>query len=547
MVNFIEFKQIPAESGGFSALFVDYESAYDRVAKFYNGNFKEPSDLKRIIEQVGKKPRDRSTVVRVLSDQNKEFHCSIRTLANIDLLHEDNTFAIVTGQQVGMLSGPLYTLYKIITVLKLTDKLNNNHPEYHFVPIFWLEGEDHDFDEVNNVKVVGHDNQPKKVEYLVNGKPLDKNIGAVGEVELDSFTDAFFKELEEALINTEFKQKLFDTIRHFYQRGTTLNKAFVGLINQFFENSGLIFLSPNNKDLKKIMSPLFQREINEHPKVCKLVIDRSAELEQRYHAQVKAKAINLFLFDKGGRYLIEPHENDFTLKGTRRHLTLDELRQIAGETPELLSPNVVLRPICQDAILPTAVYVAGPHEVAYFAQFKPVYEFFDLPMPIIYPRASATILEEKLESILEKFDLELTSFFGNLETVLRTVSEQISDIKVDDLFQRVGGQIKESLNELKFGINSIDPTLLGALETTASKIEFQLNVLKEKTINAQKKRNEIALKQVEKVASNVLPFGGLQEREINVTYFMNKYGSDFVKWLTEEVRIDLFKHQVIRL
>jgi uncharacterized protein YllA (UPF0747 family) len=168
-------------------------------------------------------------------------------------------------------------------------------------------------------------------------------------------------------------------------------------------------------------------------------------------------------------------------------------------------------------------------------------------MPIIYPRATATILEEKLESILDKFELDLTAFFGDLDTVLRTVAEQISDIKVEDMFQNVGTRVKESLNELKFGINQIDPTLLGALETTRSKIESQLSILKEKTIIAQKKKNEIALKQVEKVANNTLPFGELQERQINVIYFANKYGLDFVKWLMEELRIDLFQHQIVHL
>jgi bacillithiol biosynthesis cysteine-adding enzyme BshC len=547
MAHSIEFSDIPAEVGGFSELFVEYVTAYDRVSKYYNGNFRDPSHLQQVIEQVARLPRDRSALVRVLAEENREFHCSIKTLANIDLLHEDTTFAIVTGQQVGLLGGPLYTLYKTITALKLTQRLNESLPDFHFVPIFWLEGEDHDFDEVNNVKLVSQDNQAKKIEYLVNGKPLDKNIGAVGDVQLDEFIDEFFKQAEEALINTEFKGKLFETVRHYYQRGTTFTKAFVGLINHFLENSGLIFLNPNNKELKRLTSPVFQREINEHPAVCQLVIDRSAELEQRFHAQIKAKALNLFLFEKGGRYLIEPREDGFGLKGARRHLTIDELRQIASETPELISPNVVLRPICQDTLIPTAVYVGGPNEIAYFAQLRPVYEFFNLTMPIIYPRATATILEEKLESILDKFELNLTAFFGDLDTVLRTVSEQISDIKVEDMFQNVATRMKESLNELKFGINQIDPTLLGALETTRLKIESQLSVLKEKTIIAQKKKNEIALKQVEKVANNTLPFGELQERQINVIYFANKYGLDFVKWLMEELRIDLFQHQIVHL
>ncbi len=559
-IHWIDFRDIPLTTGGLSNLYLDYLDRYENVAKYYNGDFRNVEHLKTVIGLVGKKTRDRSTLVRVLTEQNKDFHCSIKTLANIDLLYEDNTFTIVTGQQVGLLSGPLYTLYKTITALKLTEELNSKFPDFHFVPIFWLEGEDHDFDEINHINVIGQQNKPMKIEYLFNGKPLEKNVGAVGEVQLDGYIENFFQQVDETLINTEFKPHLLSVIKNFYRQGTTFSKAFVGLMNSFIEDSGLIFINSNHRELKKLVSPIFQREVNEHPKVCELVIDRSAELEEKYHAQIKPKAVNLFLFYKGGRYLIEPRdtttapkhsqeqaENEYSLKGIRHYLSGDELRQIAGETPELLSPNVVLRPICQDSFLPTVIYVAGPSEIAYFAQLKPVYEFFDATMPILYPRASVTILEEKLEKILEKYGLQLTELFGNVESIYRKVSERISEVKIEDLFGRAAPRLTDTLSELKSGITQIDPTLSGLLDHTKSKMEFQLNVLKEKTVAAQKKKNEIALQQIEKVANNICPYEELQEREINVIYFMNKYGMEFVKWLSGEVIIDKFKHQVIHL
>jgi bacillithiol biosynthesis cysteine-adding enzyme BshC len=235
------------------------------------------------------------------------------------------------------------------------------------------------------------------------------------------------------------------------------------------------------------------------------------------------------------------------LKGTRHFLQKNELLKIATDTPELLSPDVVLRPIAQDTLLPTLAYVAGPSEIAYHAQLRPIYQDFNVLQPIIYPRASATFLEERAERAMEKYGLELSEFFEDAERVTAKVAEKISEVKADVLFGAASASFHDALNELKFGLKEIDPTLLGALEGVKSKIEGNLSVLKEKTVAAQKRRHETAMRQVEKAIASLLPNGVLQEREINVIYFMNKYGPDLVKWLVGEVDISGFKHQILTL
>jgi len=517
------------------------------VKDFFAADFKNKNEWKKVIDRVLAKHADRSTLVRVLTEQNKQNHCGIKTLANIDLLGNENSLAIVTGQQIGMCTGPLYTIYKAVTAIKLAEELSAQIPEYNFVPVFWVEGEDHDFGEINKINLITVEGQIEKVEYLYGGKPFERNPGAVGSLTIDSYAEKFLDEVQSKLQETEFKSQLFASLRGHYRAGATLGKAFTGLMNQLFEDSGLVFLNPNDAELKKLLKPVFSKEIAEVTKTSQIVIERSAKLEEHYHAQIKAKSLNLFMFHKGGRYLIEPRENDFSLKGTRQFFSKEELNNIVENSPELISPNVVLRPICQDTLLPTAVYVGGPSEIAYFAQLQPVYEFFGLQMPIVYPRASVTILEEKIKTILEKYQIDVTEVWSDIDPLLIRIAEQVSEVKVDGLFEHLQNRIKEAIAESRFGIQQIDTTLSGAIDSTLARFESQLGVLKEKTQAAQQRRQDVTLKQIQRVAANIFPNANFQEREFNVVYYLNKYGPDFVKWLGGEIVIDRFQHQVIEL
>ena len=546
-MNWIDYRDLTSGDSAFSRLFVDYISDYPKVRQFYNGNPREESDWKRVIKEVLGRNFDRSAISQILTRQNRDFHCGVRSLANIDFLRDDNCVAVVTGQQVGLFTGPLYTIYKAITAVKLSARLGEQFPENKFVPIFWLAGEDHDFEEVSSVSVYNVAGELVRYEYKPKQERSEANYGPVGEIELDESIEQLFKAAAESLVPTEFKPKVIELYATAYQKGMTFNKAFVHLMNVLFEDSGLIFLNSNDAELKKLLQPTFQQELANTPRSCQLVIDQSAIIERQYHAQVKPRPINLFLFHEKGRYPIEPHPEGYFLKGTRQHFSRQQLDDLVTTKPELFSPNVVLRPICQDTLLPTVAYVAGPSELAYFGQYKTLYEEFGITMPIIYPRASVTIVEEKVEKVLERFSLEATDFFGDLEFLKQQVAEQISDLKAEEFFSSAWSSIQGSLDQLKPALQSIDPTLLPALNHTLDKLHTHLDSLKEKTIAAQKRQHEVALRQIDKAGANLFPSSDFQERQINVLYFLNKYGLEFLRWLFREIEVDKLKHQLLRI
>jgi len=543
----IEYNDLPSNGSAFSSLFVDYITDFQKVKKFYTWNFRDPKHWTSALQLVSNRSLPRSEVSRILSMQNRNFHCGVKTLANIDALLNDNALAVVTGQQVGLFTGPLYTIYKTLTTLKLTEKLQAEFPDHVFVPVFWLEGEDHDYEEVGSVKLINQSNDLITVSYDPGEKTRNGNAGPVGQIEFQDSIETLFTELDSSLVPTEFKPKTMELFRTAYQKGMTFNKAFVHLMNDLLEDSGLVFLDPHDREFKTLLAPLFRKELEQTPRICQLVIDQSVEVEKEYHAQVKPKPVNLFFFHNTGRYLIEKKPTGFGLKGSRQQFTTEQMLSLVDTQPELFSPNVVLRPICQDYLLPTVAYVGGPGEISYFAQLKPVYAEFSIPQPVLYPRASATIIEEKVEKVLSRYHLDISDLFRDVELVKQKVAEHVSEVKIEELFGGASGSLDETMESLRAGLTKIDPTLAGALDTAKSKISFQLEALRQKTIAGQKRQNEVALRQAEKAAQHVFPASNFQERELNVLHFLNKYGLEFLRWLRGELTIDTFKHQIIRL
>jgi bacillithiol biosynthesis cysteine-adding enzyme BshC len=545
-MNCIPYSELQSGESGFSRLFVDYIDNYSNVKDFFIGDFRDKKLWQSQINAISHREIDRSLLAQVLLNQNRDYQCGIKTLANIDLLLSDNTVAIVTGQQVGLFTGPLYTLYKILTTLKLTEQLSQQYPEYNFVPIFWLEGEDHDIEEVSSFSFLNASNELQQLRYP-SDKTSGNNVGAVGSVHLDESIGMLFNNLHQALLPTEYSLKVFELFETAYQKGMTFSRAFIHLVNVLLEDSGLIFFDPHNPETKKILKPIFEQELSNISHTCNLVITQSELLEKQYHAQVKPRAVNLFLFHNGGRYAIEPHEHGFSLKGTRRTFSKEEMFGFLNTDPNLFSPNVILRPICQDYLFPTLAYVAGPSEVAYFAQFKLLYENFNIPEPIIYPRCSATIVEERIQKIINKYSLQSKDFFTDIEALKGRITASISDFKVEELFSNTFGTVSESLTSLKDGLESIDPTLVPAMENTLVRMQGALNSLKEKTLAAQVRQHEISLRQLDKVAISLFPNSNLQEREMNIIYFLNKYGLELLRWLRSELVLDKFMHQIINL
>jgi len=543
----IEYRELRTAGSSFSSLFVDYVENHEKIGEFYSGSFRDEAHWKKTLAKVSARDIDRSALVQILGEQNRNFHCGVHTLANIDALLNDDTVAVVTGQQVGLFTGPLYTILKTLTTLKLVESLSQRFPDYKFVPVFWLEGEDHDIDEVSSVKIVTGTNDLGEYRYEVKKPSDEENLGAVGKIEFDETIETVFGRLEQDLTQTEFKPKVLELFRTAYQKGMSFNRAFAHLMNVLLENSGLVFLDPNDKEVKRMLAPLFRKELTETPRFCQLVVDQSAELEKHYHAQVKPKSLNLFIFHRGGRYLLEPKADGYALKGTRQHVPKDFVMQAVETSPELFSPNVVLRPICQDWLLPTVAYVGGPAEVAYFAQLKPLYDELKIPEPIIYPRASATILEDRADKVLERFSINLLEILRDLDLVKEKVANQIAELNLNEAFGGTTVSVQEALEGLNSVLQKVDPTLIGALENVQKKTLGGIEGLKERAVAAQLRQHEVSLRQFDRISSILFPKSNLQEREINVLYFLNKYGMEFLRWLYGEVKIDYFKHQVIKL
>lgn len=543
----VNFRYLFPNYGGVTRLFIDYVYNFKNVQKFYNYDFNDFGNLNSLIESVLKSYKNRKEIVEILERQNF-YYGNFNAKEKFELLSKDNTLVVVTGQQVGLMSGPLYTIYKIITAIKLSNFLSEKFPNFNFVPVFYLESEDHDFFEANHVKIFNQSNELVKIEFNPEDNPRE-NYGPVGEVKFNERFEVVLKRLEEELQDSEFKSDVMNFVRLTYKEGSNFAESFAKFVGGLFKNHGLILLNPNDAELKKFLVPIFEREIDEHPKLSNLIVDVSAELEEKYHAQVKPRAINLFLFYRGGRYPIEPAEEKgmFRLKGARFKFSKGELKHILETNPQAVSPNVILRPICQDALLPTIFYVAGPSEIAYFAQLKPAYIYFGLPMPVIFPRISATLVEPKVRKILEKYNVKLEEIFSDFSSVMKKISVMNSDVDIEGFFKAVKSRIEFLLGEVKDFVLGVEPSLGGAIDNSASKILYHINSIYEKTVSANQRKNETILRQIEKIKINLFPENEVQERVLNIVYFLNKYGFGLIDRLFSELEVFDFNHQVVYL
>lgn len=538
----IKFSEIP----GNPELFTNYVENFERVKEFFISNFRDESFLIKNLENFNKSIEHREKLVSILRKQYSSENISEQTKKNIDAFLSENTFAVVTGQQLGILTGPLYTIYKIITAIKLSEQLKEKYPELNFVPVFWLEGDDHDFDEVNWIKILDNENSLTKIVYD-DGLDAETNRGPIGNYQFDLTIDNFIEKISAALRETEFKSDLINLIKRFYYAGATFKSAFVGLIKEFFDNKGLIIFDPQDIEVKDWLKDIFKKDIESYRFISEELILRSARLEEKYHAQVKIKPINLFYIEDNGRYLVEPSLNDFRLKGKRKKFTLEQLVAEIDSNPEKFSPNVILRPICQDFIFPTTHYVAGPSEICYHPQIYPYYAIHNLTPPILFPRASATVIEEKVQKILNKYNLKLLDFFTDVEALAINITDKNSEIVVNELFDKTISELHKPFEELKENLIKIDPTLEDVVKNAENKTYQALDIVKEKALNAQRKKNEIIFRQIYKTSNILYPDENLQEREINFIYFANKYSLNFIDYMFNKLDINLFEHQIVEI
>ncbi len=542
---FVNFSEIP----GHENLFLDYLYEYNKVSKFYKTNFRNKEEFLNIFKAVSESNKtDREILVSLIETQYQGLSPSEKTRQNLELLKSKKTLTVVTGQQLGLLGGPLYTVYKIITAIKLSNYLSERYDDYKFIPVFWLEGDDHDFNEIRHINLINDQNDFQRFNYDQE-VPEDEDRRSVGFININDTVNNFLEEIKNNVRNTEFTPALFEKLKDIYSPGKQLKEAFKELTFWLFDQYGIIIFDPQDKKIKELMRPLFKNELTNFRKHTEKIVSVSAELEDFYHAQVKVRPVNLFYSTDGGRFLIEPVDvdNEFRLKNKRKRFSYDELISLIDSEPENFSANVLLRPVCQDYILPTAFYVGGPSEIAYFAQVLPLYDFYDIQPPVIYPRSSATIVEKNIASIIEKYNLSLNQIFWDPEKLKESVLASLSNITIDEIFSDTTNKIDLSLDQLKEKLFDFDKTISDASTKYRQKILSYLDELKGKAIDSQKRKYETTLRQIDKLSATLFPAGSLQEREINFIYFANKYGVEVVNKIFEELAINKFEHQIINL
>lgn len=538
----INFSDIPKNEN----LFLDYLYEFENVSEFYKYNFREKENYSEVFNSIIRSRSNKNfNLSEIVKHQYSTFpKASERTLNNINKLGETRTLTVVTGQQLGLFGGPLYTFYKIITTIKLANQLKERFEEFNFVPVFWLEGDDHDFNEIRWLKLINNQNELKELTY---GEeiPEEEAKQSVGNLKLTADINRMLNEIKNTLRETEFTPHLLNKLSEIYIEEKTIKQSFKEFIFWAFDEFGLIILDPQDLEIKKLLSPVFTREIENFREHTRKLVLTSAKLEEIYHAQVKIKPVNLFYSTDDGRYSIEPVEDSFRLRRKRKQFSKEELIDAINTEPNRFSPNVLLRPICQDYLLPTACYVAGPSEIAYFAQVMPLYEYFEIEPPIIYPRASATIIEKSIHSNMDKFNLELKDIFIKAEKLKDQIVATVSENNIDVTFEEALKQINLTFDDLKTQLFSIDKTISDSSERYREKMISSINELKNKAVQAQMKKHEVSLKQIDKISDALYPNENLQERELNYIYFANKYGESFIKKIYDELLINTYEHQII--
>lgn len=528
-----------------SSLVHDYFYSYPEVDEYYNGDFRNLAAFQKQTEKIELSQLSRKRLAAILKEQNLDYGCGGKTLDNIDQLAQDQTCAVVTGQQVGLFSGPLYTIYKSLTAIKLSEYLNEN-ANGCYVPIFWLASDDHDFAEIDHIKLLNKDNRIEEIRYQ---SLSSKTKIPASKILLTSEISRCIQLLKDLTPDTEFKLEILIHLSEAYTSGRLFSEAFAKWMTQLFKSFGLIFIDASHPGLKDLGKKIFFHEISKNSPSTLKAMEASGKLKQdKYKSQIQLREgrLNLF-FAEQERLAIQFEEKNYSIKGSPKTYKRDELLALVEKKPHLFSPNVLLRPIYQDGLLPTVAYVGGPGEIAYFAQMKGVYENFGLSMPIIYPRKSITILERKIDDVLKKYDLKIQDLWQNPEKIINKMCKKKIPDSVDKAFGAATSNLEKDLLFLKKEIVTFEPNLERTVDATFGKIKQTYQSLEKKILKASKRRDSLVAEQIHKAANNLYPTGRLQERVFNILPFLIKYSHTFIDKLYGSIDIDNHDHQIIKL
>ena len=521
----------------------DYAFDFARLHDFFAGNPADRGAWPAAIERAQQHPRQRDLVVEVLRAQQDRRGASAEARAAATRLADPRSVAVVTGQQAGLFGGPLYTLLKALTALRLAQDLRDTHG-VPAVAIFWIEAEDHDWNEVRSCGVLDADLAPRGVQLA---DLPGANQGPVARVRLDDSVSAAVTELEASLQATEFTPELVAGLRAAYTPGAGMADAFGQWLESVLGPQGLVVYDASDPAAKPLVADLFVREVEQAGETSRLAAEAGSRLQAAgYHAQVTPADGSVALFHLNeGRHAIQ-RDGDAFLVGDERIAAGDLVARIR-QRPESFSPNVLLRPLVQDTLFPTVCYVAGPNELAYLAQLRGVYAAFALPMPLFYQRATATIVDANAMRFLTRTGVALETLRAQDEAALNQLLQAQLPASVDEAVQEAARTIDDRLTVVAQEVSQIDATLEGAARSTLTRMQDDLKKLHAKIIQAAKRKDETLKRQFHHARAQTFPGGHPQEREVGFVYFLNKYGPALVERLAGDLPIDMGQHWVITI
>jgi bacillithiol biosynthesis cysteine-adding enzyme BshC len=478
---------------------------------------------------------DRQVLVNVLREQYAGManDPTLNAVAeNIRLLSLDSTFTITTGHQLNLFTGPLYFIFKIATAIKLAKDLKIQFPAQNFVPVYWMATEDHDFEEINHTYIGG-----KKIEWLFDAK------GATGRLSTKDIIKAV-KEYTAVLGVSQNADKLCQIIESAYLDHPTLASATRYLVTAIFKDYGLVILDADHIELKKQFSDIIQQDITRQNSYKNITSSIEKLASAGLQAQVHPREINFFYLQDELRERLVYENGQYHVLNTAISFSESQLNDEINSHPERFSPNVVMRPLYQELILPNIAYVGGGAEVVYWLELKENFQYYKIDFPILVLRNSALMAGSKFGANLKKLGLSAPELFLPCEELKKhwVIRNSVHTLNLEQELQ----EFKELFANLKLRVHRIDPTLAVSTETLRARLERAIHNLEKKLIRAEKRNYSESLNRIGNMKQSLFPKAGLQERSENFGLFYVRYGNDFIASLIESFKPLEFKFTILQ-
>jgi bacillithiol biosynthesis cysteine-adding enzyme BshC len=543
----VPFPKIPHQS----ELFLDYLAQSPKALSFYRLAPSVESFERAAREDISRINIPRREIAVILRRQNEAFGSSPRAMEHIQELEETDCAAIVTGQQVGLFTGPLYTIHKAFTAIRIALELRRRG--IRTVPVFWMDSEDHDLAEVTRVSILGPESVPQTLDYrplLFHDSHQNEKARAVGSIAFPASIQEATEHYLASLAGSPWQAEVRSQLQSTYSPASTFAQSFGRLMARLFRDLGLVLFDPQDREAKRLLSNLIERSVrNSHQIYERLLARNDALQDSGYHTQVSVldNSTVLFLHDEGERKALTRLDSGFGLKNSDRHFTESELARLAHSAPESFSPNVLLRPLVQDHLFPTIGYVAGPSEIAYFAQIQVLYELFGRPMPVIWPRASMTFLEPETSAEMKAAGLGFEDCLQGKHHVVERLITANNDSNTNLMLQKLREVLERELQQLRPDMEAADSSLGPAVETARRKILHQVEALQTKFVHFEARQNRTILKKADFLLNNCYPNKNLQERELSISYFLARHGPSFMAEIYSQVEPESFVHKVVSI